>query len=120
LKHIFTFKIMVEAFFSFKTTMEAYPLYPTSNPQPIHPAYAATLSNLQPIHINTLHPRRSNMRRQPRLRVLIVERPRRHDSEEGNEGARKADVQRERNVLGHEADEEGDDLSVGVSKLRNR
>jgi hypothetical protein len=60
------------------------------------------------------------MRRQPRLGILVVERPRRHDSEERNEGAREADVQRERDVLGHEADEEGEDLSASVSKLRKR
>lgn len=50
------------------------------------------------------------MRRQPLLGVFFVEWPRRHDSQERDQRARKSNVQRQRDVLGEESDEEGDDL----------
>lgn len=52
----------------------------------------------------------SSVGREPRLWILVVEWPWRDDSEEGEGGASEANVQRELNVLGHEADKEGDNL----------
>jgi hypothetical protein len=48
--------------------------------------------------------------REPALGVLVVERPRWNDDEEGEGGAGEANVQGQGNVLLGEADEEGDDL----------
>ena len=50
------------------------------------------------------------MRREPVLRVLVVEGPRRDDDEECEGGAGEANVEREFDVLLREADEKGNDL----------
>lgn len=54
----------------------------------------------------------------PALGVLVVEGPRRNDGKKGKGGAGEADVKRKRNVLGHEANEEGEDLETFVNHLR--
>lgn len=71
-----------------------------------------TLTDLLPIHLN-VHSRRKAVavaRGQPWLGVLIVERPRWDDGQECDEGTREADVERQFDILRHEADEEGNNL----------
>lgn len=51
------------------------------------------------------------MRRQPVFHVLVVERPGRYDDEECQSGASEANVEGKPNVLCHEADDEGQNLS---------
>lgn len=72
---------------------------------------SAPSANLQPININPPDPGLRHTRRQPPLRILVVKRPGRDNREERNQRAREPNVQRERDVLRHEADEESDDLT---------
>lgn len=55
------------------------------------------------------------MRWQPWLRVLVVERPRWHDGNKSERSTGEADVEGEFDILGHEAYEESDNLSVRIS-----
>jgi hypothetical protein len=76
---------------------------------PQTPPHAFILSHLLPIHVYV-----EGLLRvacwQPVLWVLVVERPRRDDDEEGEGGAGKPNVQRQADVLCEVADEEGDNL----------
>lgn len=74
------------------------------------PLLCESLPHLLPVHVDD-DSRLRDVRRQPRLGVLVVERPRGDDDEEGQGGAGEADVDGELDVLGHEADEEGKDLA---------
>jgi hypothetical protein len=71
------------------------------------------LSNLLAIDVDIKIRRRGGRCaacRQPALGVLVEERPRWHDDEEGENGAGEAHVQRQADVLCEVADKEGDDL----------
>lgn len=75
----------------------------------LHPDHAR-LSHLLPVHVDAVARCSDVARRQPVLGILVVERPRRDDDEEGQRGACEANVERQPDVLLREADEEGDDL----------
>lgn len=47
---------------------------------------------------------------QPALRILVEERPRGNDDEEGESGSCKSNVESQADVLAHVAHEESDDL----------
>lgn len=72
------------------------------NPLPIN-------LNLHPSQIHIPRARLRHARRQPRLRLLVVERPLRHHEEESQRRAAEADIECFVDVLGGEADYEGDD-----------
>ena len=78
----------------------------STNPLPIN-------FNLHPsqIHIphSTSSTRLRHARRQPVLRLLVVNRPLRHHEQESQRRAAEADVEGFVDVLGGEADDEGDD-----------
>lgn len=74
-------------------------------------------TNPLPINLN-LHPsqihiprstRLLHSRRQPVLRLLVVKRPLRHDEEESERRAAEADVEGFVDILGGEADDDGED-----------
>jgi hypothetical protein len=69
------------------------------------------LAHLLPIHIDAV-PLRRVACREPAFRVLVVERPRWDDDEESERGAGETNVERQPDVLGEVADEEGDDLGL--------
>lgn len=78
----------------------------STNPLPIN-------LNLHPSQIHIPRPsttaRLLHSRRQPRLRLLIVKRPLRHHEEESERRAAEADVEGFVDVLGSEADDDGED-----------
>jgi hypothetical protein len=81
-----------------------------------------TLStNPLPINLN-LHPtqihRLLHSRRQPRLRLLVVKRPLRHHKEESERRAAEADVEGFVDVLGGEADDDGEDAGCDEEEGR--
>ena len=59
------------------------------------------------------------MRWQPAFRVLVVERPGRHNDEEGDGGAGEANIEGEADILLYVADDEGQDLKQSVSLTTN-
>lgn len=59
-------------------------------------------------------------RRQPALRVLVVERPRWHNGEERQRRTREADVDGEFEVSENKADDPGDNLLRGVRLVKER
>jgi hypothetical protein len=67
------------------------------------------LAHLLPIHVDAVALRRVACR-EPAFWVLVVEGPRRNDDEEGERGAGETNVERQPDVLGEVADQEGDDL----------
>jgi hypothetical protein len=70
---------------------------------------ANCLSDLFPVHVDShVGPGEG---RQPRLGVLVEEGPRGDDNEEGEHRAGEANVERELDVLCHEANPEGAKLS---------
>jgi hypothetical protein len=89
----------------------------------LHCSLHYVLSDLQTIHIDVVVwcCRRCRSRlscRQPALWVLVEERPRWYDDEEGERGTGKADIERQADILCEVANEEGDDLSLSVSRQK--
>lgn len=53
---------------------------------------------------------------EPAFGILVVEGPRRYDDQEGQGGAGEANVEGETDILGHEADEEGNNLWLSAAR----
>jgi hypothetical protein len=87
----------------------------STNPLPIN-------LNLHPTQIHIPRPstaaRLLHSRRQPRLRLLVVKRPLRHHKEESERRAAEADVEGFVDVLGGEADDDGEDAGCDEEEGR--